>query len=92
MSDSHHADKSQRAEQELARPYPFGERIEHVESWMRGQADAARQLSARFATPSDGTEPDDKQAAWMHGYAHGMNVSAQHLAHLIDNAHKGDKK
>lgn len=90
MSDSFHGEKQHPAERELAKPYPFGERIEHVESWMRGQADAARVLSARFASPSDGSEPDERQAAWMHGFAHGMAVSAEHLAHLIDNAHKSE--
>lgn len=92
MSDSFHGERRTPPEQELARPYPFGERVEHVQSWMEGQARAARELSARFASPSDGTPPDDKQAAWMHGFAHGMAVSAEHLAHLIANNHKGDKQ
>lgn len=92
MSDSHHPEKRLEPERELAKPYPFGERVEHVQSWMVGQAAAARVLSARFASPSDGGEPDERQAAWMHGFAHGMAVSAEHLAHLIENNHKGDKQ
>lgn len=85
MSDSHHGERSTPPEQELARPYPFGERVEHVQAWMSQQADAARQISYS-------AHDDDQAARWYHGYAHGMSVAAEHLAHLIDNAHKGDKQ
>lgn len=85
MSDSFHGERRTPAEQELAKPYPFGERVEHVHAWMSQQADAARQISYT-------THNDDATARWYHGYAHGLAVAAQHLQHLIDNNHQGDKQ
>lgn len=82
MSDSFHNDRRLPAERELAKPYPFGERIEHVAEWMSQQADAARQISARAVD-------DDQTARWYHGYAHGMAVAAEHLNHLIERSHDG---
>jgi len=80
MSDSFHAERSQPPERQLAAPYPFGERIEHVAAWMAQQADAAKQIS--YASSDD-----DAAARWYHGYAHGMAVAAEHLNHLIERAH-----
>lgn len=85
MSDSFHGDKRLPAERPLEKPYPYGERFDKIQAYLRGQADAHAALAAVYAN----NDLDDN-ARYEFGFAAGVMLSVT----LHDNAHEqlGDKK